>query len=128
MISPFLFISKNNTLEDHRLLFLLERVIAITKSLDLLFISPTCPSKKSWETFSVKMCVLSHLCSVAHQGPLSMEFSRQEDWSGLPYPPPGDLPDPGIEPTLLRLLHWQASSLPLMPPGKPLWRWKIRKI
>ena len=37
-------------------------------------------------------------CIVARQAPLSMEFSKQEYWSGLPYPPPGDLPDPGIEP------------------------------
>ena len=36
---------------------------------------------------------------VAHQAPLSMEFSRQEYWIGLPFPPPGDLPDPGIEPS-----------------------------
>ena len=55
-------------------------------------------------------CVLSHfsrvlllatLWTVAHQGALSMAFSRQEYWSGLPYPPPGDLPDPGIEPASL---------------------------
>ena len=39
--------------------------------------------------------------SVDRQGPLSMGFSRQEYWSGLPYPPPGNLPDPGIEPTAL---------------------------
>ena len=37
-------------------------------------------------------------CTVAHQAPLSMGFSRQEYWSGLPCPPPGHLPDPGIEP------------------------------
>ena len=36
--------------------------------------------------------------TVAHQAPLSMEFSRQEYWSGLPFPPPGNLPDSGIEP------------------------------
>ena len=36
--------------------------------------------------------------TVAHQAPLSMVFSRQEYWSGLPYPPPGDLPNPEIEP------------------------------
>ena len=36
---------------------------------------------------------------LAHQAPLFMGFSRQEYWSGLPCPPPGDLPDPGIEPT-----------------------------
>ena len=41
------------------------------------------------------------LWTVAHQAPLSMGFSRQEYWSGLPYLPPGDLPDPGIEPTFL---------------------------
>ena len=39
--------------------------------------------------------------AVAHQAPTSMGFSRQECWSGLPRPPPGDLPDPGIEPTSL---------------------------
>ena len=39
------------------------------------------------------------LWTVAHQAPLSMGFSRQEFWSGLPFPPPGDLPDPGIKPT-----------------------------
>ena len=36
--------------------------------------------------------------TIACQAPLSMEFSRQEYWSGLPFPPPGDLPNPGIEP------------------------------
>ena len=41
------------------------------------------------------------LWTVAHQAPLSMEFSRQEYCSGLPFPSPGDLPDPGIEPASL---------------------------
>ena len=41
------------------------------------------------------------LWTIALQAPLSMGFSRQEYWSGLPYPPPGDLPDPGIEPVSL---------------------------
>ena len=45
-----------------------------------------------------------------------MEFSRQEYWSGLPCPPPGDLPNPGIEP---RSPELQADSLPPEPPGKP---------
>ena len=51
------------------------------------------------------VCVLSHIQlfatpgTVARQVALSMEFSRQEYWSGLPFPSPGDLPDPGIEPT-----------------------------
>ena len=50
---------------------------------------------------------------VAHQSPLSMEFSRQEYWSGLPFPTPGDLPDPGIEPGSPAL---QADSLLSEPP------------
>ena len=54
---------------------------------------------------------------VAFQAPLSMGFSRQEHWNGLPCPPPGDLTNPEVEP--LCLLHWQAGSLPLAPPGKP---------
>ena len=57
------------------------------------------------------------LWTVVHQAPLSMGFSRQECWSGLPFPPPGDLPQPGIE---LCLLHWQADSLPLSHLGIPL--------
>ena len=48
-----------------------------------------------------------------------MEFSRQEYWSGLPFPSPGDFPNSGMELCLLSLLHWQEGSLPLVPPGKP---------
>ena len=55
--------------------------------------------------------------TVARQAPLSMEFSRQEYWSGLPFPPPGDLPNPGIEPGSPTL---QVDSLASEPPGKPL--------
>ena len=54
--------------------------------------------------------------TVAHQAPLSMEFSRQEYWSGQSFPFPGDLPDPGFEPRSPAL---QADSLPSEPPGKP---------
>ena len=50
---------------------------------------------------------------------MSLGFSRQEYWSGLPRPVPGDLPDTGIEPTSLSLQHWQAGFLPPVPPGKP---------
>ena len=69
-----------------------------------------------------KKKLLSHvqlfvtLWTVAYQAPLSMGFSRQRYWSGLPFPPPGDLPDSGIEhksPTL------QADTLPSEPSGKP---------
>ena len=54
---------------------------------------------------------------VAHKSPLSIEFSRQENWSGLLFPSPGDLPDLGMEPKSLAL---QVDSLPSDPPGKLL--------
>ena len=54
--------------------------------------------------------------TVAHRAPLSMGFSRQEYWSGLPLPPPGDLPDPGIKPASPAL---QADSLLLNHEGSP---------
>ena len=53
---------------------------------------------------------------IAHQAPPSMGFSRQEYWSGLPFPSPEDLPDPGIEPRSPTL---QANTLTSDPPGKP---------
>ena len=46
--------------------------------------------------------------TVVRQAPLSMRFSRHEYWSGLPFPPPGNLPDQGLNPSLLSLLRWQA--------------------
>ena len=74
------------------------------------------------------MCVCSQSLSrvqpfvtpwtVAHQAPLSMRFSRQEYWSGLPCPPPGDLPHPGIKPASPAL---QPESLPLSHQGCPIW-------
>ena len=48
-----------------------------------------------------------------------MGFSRQEYWSGLPCPPPGALPDPGINPSRLCVGLWQTGSLPLSLPGEP---------
>ena len=57
--------------------------------------------------------------TVACQAPLSMEFFRQEYWSGLPCPSPGDLSHPRIKPASLCLLHWQANSLPLCHVGSP---------
>ena len=61
------------------------------------------------------------LWTVARQTPLSMGFSRQECWSGLPCPPPGNLPDPGIESLSSAL---QVNSLPTEPPGKPIIEYK----
>ena len=69
----------------------------------------------------VKALVTSHVWlfaapwTVAHKAPLSIEFSRQEYWSGLPFPSPGCLPNPGIKPGSPAL---QANSLPSEPPGK----------
>ena len=74
------------------------------------------------------VCVLCHfscvwpfvtLWTIARQAPLSMGFSRQEYWSGLPYPPPGYLPDPGMEPATPASPALQADSFPTEPPGKP---------
>ena len=92
--------------------------------------SQLCYVANSWEKVnSVEnlMYVLSHSVMsdslqpnglyVVHQAPLSMGFSRQEHWSGLPFPSPGNLPDPGIEPRSPAL---QADSLPTELWGKPL--------
>ena len=54
--------------------------------------------------------------TAARQAPLSMGFPRQENWSGLPFPSPGDRPNPGIEPGSPAL---QTNPLPFEPPGKP---------
>ena len=56
------------------------------------------------------------LWTVAHEAPPSMGFSRQEYWSGLPFPSPGDLRNPGIKPTSPAL---QAEALTSEPAGKP---------
>ena len=79
-----------------------------------------------WQHVSVLSCVrlfatlwtAAHQ-AVAHQAPLSMGFRRQEYWSGLPFPSPGDLPNPGIKPRPPAL---QADSL---PSGKPLQNVKV---
>ena len=77
------------------------------------------------------MCMLSRfshvqlfvtLLAVACQAPLFMEFSRQESMSGLPCPPPGYLPDPGIEPTSLQSPALAGVSFTTSATGKPLVR------
>ena len=73
-----------------------------------------------------RVCLFVTLWTLAHQAALSMGTSRQEYWSDLPCPPPGDLPDPGIEPTSLMSPALAGGSLPLVPPGKPLEVTQIR--
>ena len=58
--------------------------------------------------------------TAARWAPLPTGFPRQGHYSGLSLPPPGALPDPGMELWCPHLLHWQAGSLPPAPPGKPL--------
>jgi len=56
-----------------------------------------------------------------------MEFSRQEYWSGVPFPPPGDLPDPGIKPMSLASPVLADGFFTAEPPGKPKYRWADAK-
>ena len=77
-------------------------------------------------------CLVAKLCptlvtpwTVACQAPLSTGFSRQEYWSGLPFPSPGDLPDLGIKPRSPAL---QADSLPTELQGKPIESWEYKFI
>ena len=92
---------------------------------------PVAKEKQYYVSFFSKcvcMCVqlVAHSCltlwypwTTVHQAPLSMGFSRQEYWSGLPCPPPGGLPLRRIVPGSPAL---QADSLPFEPPGKPKWK------
>ena len=71
------------------------------------------------------LCLFATLWTVAHQAPLSMEFSRQEHWSGLPFPSPNDLPDPEIE---SRSPALQADSLPSEMLGKSIFHHTLVQI
>ena len=95
--------------------------------LEIGFIQPPRPSLGQVQTVAnpgrkVKVKSLSPVWlfrtpwTIAYQAPPSMGFSRQEYWSGLPFPAPGDLPDPGIE---LQSLAFQVDALTSEPPGKP---------
>ena len=66
-----------------------------------------------------RVWLFATLWTVSCQVSLSLEFSKQEYWSGLPCPPSGDLPDPGSKLCLLCLLYWEVGSLQLVPPRKP---------
>ena len=91
---------------------------------DALFVSAPQQSESVMCT-----CVLSYFSrvqlfvtpwTVARQAPLSKGFSRQEYWSRLPCPPPGDLPHQGMKPTSLMSPTFAGASLPLAPPRKPV--------
>ena len=81
----------------------------------LPLVPPHLPPNQSCDRDVCELKLLSHVqllatpWTVAHQAPLSKEFFRQGDWSGLPFPSPGDLPNPGIEPGFPKL---QADALP----------------
>ena len=76
------------------------------------------PTSQLFDTRMTQLCpTLCTPWTVAHQGPLSPGFPRQEDWSGLPCPPPGDLVNPEIE---LESPALQADSLPVELSGKPI--------
>ena len=81
-----------------------------------------------FESHAVPRCAkMLQLCSTLcdpmdcslHQALLTMEFSRQENWSGLPCPPPRDIPDLGIEPTYIVVPDLQRDSLLLSHRGSP---------
>ena len=94
----------------------------------LILLKYTLFNKKMLSGFPGRVCMLSRFSSVqlfgtlwtvALQGPLSTGFSRQEYWSRLPFPTPGDLPDPEIKLTSLVSPTLQADSLPLSHQGSP---------
>ena len=96
--------------------------IHMVKPLSICYHFPTSSCVLIWRKWKWKCHLLSHvqLCvspwTATHQAPLSMGLSRQEYWSGLPCPPPGDLSDTGIKPRYPML---QADSLPFELLGKP---------
>ena len=79
--------------------------------------------KWNWSESLSRVRFFVILWTVAHHAPPSMGFFRQEYWSGLPFPSPGDLPNPVIE---LRSPALQADALTSEPPGKPIKMWKFK--
>ena len=102
--------------------FLFPQKTLYTKGLRKLLLSQQkSPSERDLQKQGKKneklLCIMSDsFATTAHQVPLSMGFSRQEYWSGLPFPLPGNLPNPEIKPEFPAM---QADSWPSEPPGKP---------
>ena len=87
--------------------------------LSILFRATPLQVSEKWkwtDTMLSRVRLFATPWTVAHQAPPPIGFSRQEYWSGLPFPSPGDLPDPGIKPRFPAL---QADALTSEPPGKP---------
>ena len=112
-----------NWAATHFLVFMVDLGTVMTP-LGLSFSLPMCYSEH------MGVCTLSHLSPVwlsvtpwtsDHHAPLSTGFSRQEHWSGLPFPPPGNLPDPGIKPASLASPALQANSSALSHRGSLHW-------
>ena len=97
-------------------IFLGFHLIKVWSDDSLGFILLRIPWVSEWVKSLSRVWLFATPWTVAHQAPPSMEFSRQEYWSELPFPSPGDLPDPGIEPESLTL---QADTLPSEPLGNP---------
>ena len=86
------------------------KTTTVRKHEDISFVSVLC-----WAQSCLTLC--DPMDYKAHKSPLSMGFFRRDYWSGLPFPPPGDLPDPGIEPMSPAL---QVESFLTEPSEKPL--------
>ena len=92
----------------------------VTQNLPRIYMPPELMVLSESEVNSLShVRLFAALWTVAHQAPPSMGFSRHKYWSRLPFPSPGDFPDPGIEPRSPAL---QADTLTSEPPGKPQWR------
>ena len=88
----------------------------------IFYLRCLCPNFYLKRYIDVRVCSVmsdSLQSHVAHQALLSMEFSRQKYWSGLPFPPPGDLSHPGIEPVSLLSPASSDRFFTAEPPGKP---------
>ena len=100
-------------------------VMSLTDGLRRCWGPETGPTVSPQSVMCVCSCVRALRCvqlfatplMITHQAPLSMEFFRQEYWSGLPFPPPGDLPKAGIEPESPAFLAWAGRSFTTAPLG-----------
>ena len=100
---------------NHFIMYTYRKSLSIHLKLKQCYISTVCICAQLLS----HIWLLATLWTVAHQAPLSMEFPRQEYWGGLPFPPPGDLPHPGIEPASPASLALAGGFFTIAPYGKP---------